>query len=515
MAAPERVVPRALEAGRTDFGPEEADGLVLLAPKLRIPGRRRELVSRARLLRQLTAGPPKLTLIEAGAGWGKTTVLTEWSARAGPQRPFAWVSLDCNDNEPAGFWSYVVQALRGIDPAVGATSTRVLRTPGTPPAEALPFLVNELSALRRPVILVLDDYHSITSPEIQAGMAFLLDHLPESLRLVMATRSIPPLPVARSRARGELLEIRSQDLAFTAEEAAALLNDVLQIGVQPEDVARLHRRTEGWPAGLYLAALSMRGNRDPHEFTEAFAGDDRHITDYLSAEVLDRQPPDLRAFMLRTSVLDELCGSLCDAVTGGRGSAAVLEDLERANLFLISLDTRRRWYRYHHLFAELLHHELERQEPELVPSLHRRAAGWYARESSIPAAVRHATLAGDLDRATELIATHVEASDDRVRLETVAGWLDDMPPGLEARLTRPRPAPDGRRRRDGTRPESLTGRELAVLRLLPGELSLREIGGRLFLSLNTVKTHTRGIYRKLEVATRAEAVARARESGLL
>src|ERR1700737_3580118 len=373
MATPERIMPavlgvtggRARAEAQRSTGPAE---FVVVTPKLRIPSRRRELVSRARLLHALTAGPPaRLTLIEAAPGWGKTTLLTEWSAGAEPGRPFAWVSLDRGDNDPVRFWTYVIQALRGVDPLVGTGSLRLVRARGAGlSSEVLPLLVNELSALPSFVVLVLDDYHAISNGEIHEGMAFLLDHLPEPLHVVLATRSAPPLPVARSRARGELLEIRAEELRFADDEAAALLNDVLEIGIDPSDVSRLQERTEGWPAGLYLAALSMRGNRDPHEFTEAFAGDDRHIVDYLSTEVLDRPPPELRTFMLRTSMLEGLCGPLCDEVTGGRGSAQLLEDLERANLFLISLDTRRRWYRYHHLFAELLRHELGRLEAELV-----------------------------------------------------------------------------------------------------------------------------------------------------
>jgi LuxR family maltose regulon positive regulatory protein len=434
MATPERAGPAV--QGVTEAGahaeaqrPTGRAEFVVVAPKLRIPSRRRELVSRARLLHALTAGPPaRLTLIEAAPGWGKTTLLTEWSAGGEPDRPFAWVSLDRGDNDPVRFWTYVIQALRGVDPLVGTSSLPLVRAHGTSvSSEVLPLLVNELSTLSRRVVLVLDDYHAISNGEIHEGMAFLLDHLPEPLHVVIATRSAPPLPVARSRARGELLEIRAEQLRFTDDEAAALLNDVLEIGIDPSDVSRLQERTEGWPAGLYLAALSMRGGRDPHEFTEAFAGDDRHIVDYLSTEVLDRQPPELRTFMLRTSILEGLCGPLCDEVTGGRSSAHLLEELERANLFLISLDTRRRWYRYHHLFAELLRHELGRLEPELVATLHNRAAAWYAKDGAIPAAIRHATLGGDFERASELIATYFNAHGNQGRLETVAGWLDALP----------------------------------------------------------------------------------------
>jgi LuxR family maltose regulon positive regulatory protein len=439
MATPERAAPAALwvaggrAAGEAQRPPARAE-FVLLAPKLRIPSRRRELVSRSRLLPGLTAGQPAgLTLVEAAPGWGKTTLLTEWSAGAEPDRPFAWVSLDRGDNDPVRFWTYVIEALRGVDPLVGTSSMGLARARGAGfSPEVLPLLVNELSALTRLLVLVLDDYHAISSREIHEGMAFLLDHLPEPLHVVIATRSAPPLPVARRRARGELLEIRAEELRFTDDEAAALLNDVLEIGIDPSDVSRLQERTEGWPAGLYLAALSMRGGRDPHEFTEAFAGDDRHIVDYLSTEVLDRQPPELRTFMLRTSILEGLCGPLCDEVTDGRGSAQLLEELERANLFLISLDTRRRWYRYHHLFAELLRHELGRLEPELVGTLHNRAAAWYARDGAIPAAIRHATLGGDFERASDLIATYFNAHGNLGRLETAAGWLDALPEPVES-----------------------------------------------------------------------------------
>jgi LuxR family transcriptional regulator, maltose regulon positive regulatory protein len=248
----------------------------------------------------------------------------------------------------------------------------------------------------------------------------------------VATRSDPPLPLARMRVRGQLLEVRAEELSFSVEEAAALLNDVLGLELRPEDVAMLQQRTEGWVAALYLAALSLRGRPDAHRFVAAFAGDDHHIVDYLGGEVLAGQPAPVREFLLRTSVLDRFCAPLCEAVTGRAGAAAMLEEIERANLFLIALDSRRRWYRYHHLFGELLRHQLERSRPELVAGLHRRAAAWHRRAGSVPEAIHHATCAGDVTDAVQLIAGHWLGYFNRGELATVAGWLDALPAAVVA-----------------------------------------------------------------------------------
>jgi LuxR family transcriptional regulator, maltose regulon positive regulatory protein len=390
---------------------------------------RAELVQRRRLVDLLSRpGLHKLTLIDAPAGWGKTTLLAEWAASPDERRPFAWVSLDRADNDPMRFWTYVVTALRTVRPGLGERALGALRGRGpSTTRDVLPELINELAADAPELVLVLDDYHTIGNEEIHEGLALLVERLPPRLHLAMATRSDPPLPLARMRVRGELLEIRSDVLRFSDEEATALLNDVLGLGLSGGDVTRLQRRTEGWAAALYLAALSLRGHPDAAGFIGAFAGDDRHIVDYLGGEVLAGQPADRRAFLLRTSILERLCGPLCDAVTDQPGSSAMLEEIERANLFLVPLDSTRTWYRYHHLFGELLKHELKRSEPELVAVLHSRANAWFRAAGAIPEAVQHAISAGAFEQARELIAEHWLGFFNRGELATVSGWLDALP----------------------------------------------------------------------------------------
>jgi LuxR family maltose regulon positive regulatory protein len=386
-------------------------------------------VSRTALLERLgTLDRYKLTLVAAPAGSGKTTLAAAWLRLEQGEKPAAWLSLDRWDNDPVRFWTYLAEALRTVEPDVGAEVLGLLRAPGTRLLEdVVPTLVNELEQLRDRLVLVLDDYHLITTTEIHETLAFLLEHMPPALHLLIATRSDPPLPLARLRARRELLEIRAADLRFTPEESGAFLNGVLELGLELEDVDRLHERTEGWAAGLYLAALSLRGHADPRTFIAAFAGDDRHVVDYLGSEVLRNQPEAVRTFMLRTSVLERLCGPLCDAVTDTGGSAEVLAEIERANLFLIALDNRRDWYRYHHLFGRLLLHELQQAEPQLVPALHRRASAWYRHEGSIPESIQHLIAAGDTEEAAELVALHWNAFFNHGRLATVTGWLDSLP----------------------------------------------------------------------------------------
>jgi LuxR family maltose regulon positive regulatory protein len=370
----------------------------------------------------------KLTLVAAPAGSGKTTLVSAWLRLDQGEKQAAWLSLDRWDNDPVRFWTYLAEALRTVEPDVGAEVLGLLRAPGTRLLEdVVPTLVNELEQLRDRLVLVLDDYHLITTTEIHETLAFLLEHLPPALHLLIATRSDPPLPLAPLRARRELLEIRAADLRFTPEESSAFLNGVLELGLEHEDVDRLHDRTEGWAAGLYLAALSLRGHADPRAFIADFAGDDRHIVDYLGAEVLRSQPQAVRTFMLQTSVLERLSGSLCDAVTGFAGSVTLLSEIESANLFLVALDNRREWYRYHHLFGRLLLHELQQAEPELVATLHRRAAAWYRQEGSVPESIEHLIAAGDTQEAAELIALHWNAFFNHGRLATVAGWLDSLP----------------------------------------------------------------------------------------
>jgi LuxR family maltose regulon positive regulatory protein len=404
---------------------------MVLATKLRAPTPRRDLVPRAALIERLAAETGQtLTLVAAAPGWGKTTLLAAWQRREREARRFAWLSVDSWDNDPVRFWTHVVEAIRTVEPAAGAEALALMQTRGTRVADnAIPALLNDLEKLDEQLVLVIDDYHLIENGEIHESLSFVLDHLPPTLRLTLATRFDPPLPIARLRARGELLEIRDEELRFSAEESAAFLNGVLGLDLKHEDVLRLHERTEGWAAGLYLAALSLRGHADPRPFIAAFAGDDRHVVDYLGAEALRGQPDEVRTFMLRTSVLDRLSGPLCDAVTGGRGSAAMLKKIERANLFLVPLDTRRRWYRFHHLFGRLLLHELEQTDPDLVPELHRRAATWHRRAGAIPESIHHALAASDIDEARELIAVHWNAFFNQGRLATVVGWLDALPAG--------------------------------------------------------------------------------------
>jgi LuxR family transcriptional regulator, maltose regulon positive regulatory protein len=401
---------------------------VLLTTKVNAPSPRRELVLRPLLVERLAAGAQlKLTLLAAPAGWGKTTVLAEWFAHD-RERRFAWLSVDRGDNDPGRFWSYVAVALQTVDPELGVSALAQLRASGTSIVDVvLPALINEIAGREEPIVLVLDDFHVITTPEIHEQIAFLIEHLPEPLHLAVATRSDPPLGLARRRARGEVNEIRADELQFSEEEAASLLNRVLGLGVDPADVTRLRQRTEGWAAGLYLAALSLRGQADAHAFIEAFAGDDRHVVDYLGAEVLAGQDEEVQAFLLQTSILDRLCGSLCDMVTEASGSAEMLERMERSNLFVRSLDAKREWYRYHRLFSELLQHELRRRGPDLVPTLHRRASAWHRRHGSVREAIHHAIAGGDVAEGAELVAEHWNTFFNQGRLTTVSDWLDALP----------------------------------------------------------------------------------------
>jgi LuxR family maltose regulon positive regulatory protein len=314
-----------------------------------------------------------------------------------------------------------VEALRRVEPAVGEHALALLRTDAAAAGEAVvAALANDLAVVERRVTLVLDDYHTIENPQIHGAVGLLLEHLPASLHLALASRADPPLPIARMRVRGEMTEIRASDLHFSQEEATAFLNDVLALELAQEDVAPLWARTEGWPAGLYLAALSLAGRDDRSAFVDAFAGDDRHVVDYLLAEVLDGAPADVRTFLVRTSLLERLSGPLCDAVLETSGSAQVLHRLERSNLFLVSLDTRRRWYRYHHLFADLLAVELHQAEPERVTDLHRRASEWFREHGFVPAAIRHAVDGEDVAGASDLVALHWNDFVNQGRIDTVS-----------------------------------------------------------------------------------------------
>jgi LuxR family maltose regulon positive regulatory protein len=403
-------------------------GSGLVASKLVAPAPRAGLLPRASLQSLLQLGlQGKLCLVDAPAGFGKTTLLAQWQAEAAGGR-VAWVSLDEGDNDPTRFWVYVVQALRTVEPDVGASALEALGRPSADLYRAvLPGLLNELSRVGLPMFLVLDDYHLITNPTCHQTLTLLLDHLPAGVHIALAGRSDPPLPLARMRASGELAELRAAELQFTDAEATALLNGPMGLQLATDDVERLTERTEGWAAGLYLAGLSLRGRQDAGAFIASFQGDNRHVADYLSAEVLARQPEAIRRFLLRTSILERLSGPLCDAVLQTQGSARLLDQLERTNLFLIPLDDRRGWYRYHHLFAELLRLELASREPVLLPTLHQRAAAWHRQAGNLDEAIGHASTAGEFTEAAGLIARHWLTYWRRGQRATVARWLKGLP----------------------------------------------------------------------------------------
>ena len=400
----------------------------LVDTKLFIPSVRRSLVARSRLSESLTRGAAtRLTLISAPAGFGKTTALAAWLDQADQQRSVAWLSLEESDRQPASFWTYVVTALNRAAVSVGAGVLPLLQAAQPPMEAVLTTVLNELATLPHHLDLVLDDYHLADGPEVAAGMAFLIEHLPPRVHVVLSSRVDPDLPLARLRARGELVEIRAADLRFTHEEVSAYLGHATGLNLTGRDIAVLEERTEGWVAALQLAALSMRGRRDVAAFIDGFAGDDRYIVDYLVEEVLARQPDDIRTFLVQTSILDRLTGPLCDAVTGRHGGKTMLEALDRANLFVVPLDDNRRWYRYHHLFADVLRTHLPDEYPDQVAELHRRASRWYDEVGEASPAVRHALACGDVDHAAKLVERAIPALLRNRQEATIRGWLDDLP----------------------------------------------------------------------------------------
>ncbi len=402
----------------------------LLTTKLYVPPAHPNLVPRPRLGERLREGTRRnLTLICAPAGFGKTTLLSEWrTMHSDAEYPVAWVSLDEGDDDPARFLSYLVAALQTIEADVGETALASLHSPQPPSIESvLTTLINEVAGISNDFVLVLDDYHVIANEAVHDSISFLLDHLPPQAHLVIASRADPPLPVARLRARGRMTEINAEDLRFTPEEAAAFLEDVMGLSLSTREVEALEERTEGWIAGLQLAALSMRGREDISGFIAALRGTNRYVLDYLAEEVLPRQPDDVQNFLLHTSVLGRLSGPLCDAVVASAESQAMLLRLERANLFLVPLDDERRWYRYHHLFAEVLRSHLQQAHPERMSELHRRAGDWYARHDMAVEAIGHLLTGGDFTKAADLIEQTGVTAFKRSEMATLRRWLEALP----------------------------------------------------------------------------------------
>ncbi len=423
----------------------------LLKTKLYIPLPRAGCVSRPRLTEKLTQGLARpLTLISAPAGFGKTTLISEWYASSADRdRRLAWLSLDDDDNDATRFWAYVIAALQTLQSTMGAEALVMLHAgwrQASLPKAFLTSLINDLTNLNADSVLVLDDYHVIESRLIHDALTYWLEHLPPHLHLVIASRTDPSLSLARLRARNQLVEIRAADLRFTPEEAALFLNQVTGLGLTPQDVAALESRTEGWIAGLQLAAIALRtrltqteplrappttqGRSDVSSFIAAFTGSNRYVLDYLVEEVLNRQSEGVQTFLLQTSILDQLCAPLCDAVTGRSDSQAILQLLDQSNLFTTPLDEERRWYRYHPLFAEFLHSRLVFTQPDDVPELHRRAMEWYERQGLIDEAVTHALAIQDWVHAARLIEQFSQTLLMRGEMITLQNWLQALPDDL-------------------------------------------------------------------------------------
>ena len=401
----------------------------VLATKFFVPPPRAQLIARPRLIQQLNIGirsGRKLTLVSAAAGFGKTTVLSEWISdlrQHDPELRAAWLSLDASDNDPVRFYGFLVSALQTADSSIWADLPA-----GQHPVEAtLTALINSIAASPTHILLALDDFQLIDDPSIRDAVAFLLDHLPPTLHLAIASRSDPLLPVARMRVRGELTELRAADLRFTPDEASLFLGQAMGLSLSPDDVAALESRTEGWIAGLQLAALSMRERTDTSAFIAAFAGSNRFVIDYLVEEVLEQATPSVRRFLCDTSILDRLTGPLCDAVSGQEGSNEALEALERANVFVVELDDRRQWFRYHHLFADVLRVRLLAHGADHLAELHRRASQWFEDNDLPEDGVRHALAAADFARAGRLIEAAITQVRKSRRDATLLGWLAQLP----------------------------------------------------------------------------------------
>lgn len=402
----------------------------LLSTKLYIPPARENAVARPILVEKLMAimdRPGSFALISSPAGFGKTTLLSEFVAQF--QHPTAWVSLDEGDDDPVRFWSYLIAACQMVHNGIGASAQTILQSPQPLPAETIPtILINDLVSAKREMVLVLDDFHVIRDKTIHEAIIFLLDHLPANLHILLSTRVDPSWPLARFRVRNQLIEIRAQDLRFTSEEAATFLIKMMGLNLTPEDVAALEKRTEGWVAGLQLAALSMQGHRDISSFVKSFTGSHVYVAEYLVEEVLQSQPENIQTFLIQTSILERLSAELCEAVTGRRNGQEILTALHRANLFITPLDDKAQWYRFHHLFADLLQVRLQySHSADEIADLHRAAAGWYEKHELIVQAVNHLLAAKDFKRAARLIGESAAQMVTRGELTTLMRWTEMLP----------------------------------------------------------------------------------------
>ncbi|MCC7446914.1 MAG: AAA family ATPase [Anaerolineae bacterium] len=444
----------------------------LITTKVRLPHPRANLVARPRLFDHLDrAFKYRLMLLSAPAGSGKTTLVNQWATTS--KQRIAYLSLDEGDNTPARFLTYLIAALQTIRGDLGGQALNLVRTAPLPaPDSILAILINNMAGLSDDFVLILDNYQVIDTPGIHDAVAFLLGRAPAHMHILIVSRAEPSLPLARLRASGDMAELRAADLRFTADEAAALLNGVMGLNLAAEQIAALESHTEGWIAGLQLAALALRDRKDVSSFVKAFSGSHPHIARYLTEEVFDQQPERVQTFLLQTSILERLSAPLCDALTGQANGKTMLEWLERANLFLLPLDEERQWYRYHRLFADYLSDRLRVQEPHQVARLHRAAAYWFEQQALVTEAVPHPL-----------------AIDDSIEPDP------------------PRPC--------AALPEPLSERELEVLRLITAGLSNQEIAEKLTVTLNTVKAHVRSVYGKLDAHSRVQAVSRARELELL
>jgi LuxR family maltose regulon positive regulatory protein len=420
-------VPSSIHPRENSVRAVKPQGLTPLQTKLFVPPLGSTWISRKRLIQRMDEGfQRRLILISAPAGFGKTTLLVDWVHQR--KIPVAWFSVDKADNDPLWFLTYVISGLRKLKSGTGKSALEMLQSPQPPPVEAILInLINDVIQIRTDFALVIDDYHLVDARPVHDMIAFLHENQPEQMHMILSTRADPPLPLSRVRSQNQLTELRAADLSFTSEETSRFYNTHLNLKLSPADLELLEKRTEGWIAGLQLAALSLQGREDTSGFLTRLKGDNRYIADYLTEEVLDRQPGHLRNFLLQTSILEQLSGPLCDAVTQKKNSRQVLNNLEKANLFVIPLDDERRWYRYHHLFEDLLKQRLHQQQGDLVSELHDRASQWFAKNGFKNEAVDHAFASQNNTLAAQLIEEIAEIYWDHGRESRLFGWLKKLP----------------------------------------------------------------------------------------